>query len=156
MARQGEAASYYQMQEPANYPQQPPQYNPNYAPPPGPPPNGHGQQGYGEKTTFDQTFKLERPRYHDWWAGLLLIAVFVGFAATSGIVLQGYSRTISFNGGIYGSRNDFGLDSNTIILFAFVLVVSMILSYVYLWMARVFTKQFICMIDTHAIYGGCC
>jgi hypothetical protein len=37
-------------------------------------------------------------------------------------VIHGYSETIDFNGGIYGSRNTFGLDSNTIILFAFVLV----------------------------------
>lgn len=48
--------------------------------------------------------------------------MFLGFAAVSGIVLHGYSETISFNGGIYGSRNTFGLDGNTIILFAFVLV----------------------------------
>ena len=48
--------------------------------------------------------------------------MFLGYAAVSGIVIQGYSETIDFNGGIYGSKNTFGLDSNTIILFAFVLV----------------------------------
>lgn len=84
MAQQGEAASYYndssqqnnsyQMQEPTNkYPQQPPQYGQHYAPPPGPPPqNGYGQANYGEKPSFDQAFTIERPKWHDWWAGVLV------------------------------------------------------------------------------------
>ncbi|CAI6337579.1 unnamed protein product [Periconia digitata] len=163
MANQGEAAAYYsgapqqgnyyQMQEPSGYPQQhapppPPQYNQNYAPPPpqGVPPqqNGYQQQSYGEKPGFDQTFKIEKPKWNDWWAGLLLIAVFLGYAAVSGIAIQGYSHTKGFNGGgIYNSRNDFGLDTNTIVLFAFVLVVAIVLSYAYMWCARAFTKQFI-------------
>lgn len=79
------------------YSQQPPQYN-NYAPPPGPPMNGNpmaygnGQQSYGEKQSFDQTFAIQKPKYNDWWAGLLFIAVFLGFTAVSGIAIQGYCR----------------------------------------------------------------
>ncbi|KAK7187742.1 putative choline transporter, neither null mutation nor overexpression affects choline transport [Paraphaeosphaeria sporulosa] len=154
MAQRGEAAdyyngapqqnNYYQMQEPAGYPQQPPQYDNNakYGPPSGPPPP-NGQQWGGEKPTFDQAFKVEKPKFNDIWAGLLLIAVFLGYTAVSGIVIHGYSETIDFNGGIYGSKNTFGLDSNTIILFAFVLVMASILSYAYMWCARAFTKQFI-------------
>ncbi|KAL5433007.1 putative choline transporter, neither null mutation nor overexpression affects choline transport [Paraphaeosphaeria minitans] len=154
MAHRGEASdyyngapqhsNYYQMQEPAGYPQQPPQYDNNakYGPPSGPPPP-NGQQWGAEKPTFDQAFKIEKPRFNDIWAGLLLIAVFLGYTAVSGIVIHGYSETIDFNGGIYGSRNTFGLDSNTIILFAFVLVMASILSYAYMWCARAFTKQFI-------------
>jgi hypothetical protein len=62
----------------------------------------------------------------------------------SGLSIRGYAATKSFNGGgIYGSNNDFGLSTNTVILFAFVLVVAFVLSYAYLWGARVFTKQFI-------------
>jgi hypothetical protein len=54
------------------------------------------------------------------------------------------AQTIGFNGsGIYGSQNDFGLDTNTIVLFAFVLTVAVVFSYAYMWMARAFTKQFI-------------
>lgn len=90
MAQQGQAASYYQgapapaqnnnyyqMQEPAGYPQQPPQYAQNYAPPSGPPPpqNGYAQQNYGEKPGFDQAFKIERPKWNDWWAGVLVGAI---------------------------------------------------------------------------------
>lgn len=124
----------------------------NYAPPPQPPPPQNYEQpqapppnyGGGEKVDFEQAFKIEKPKYHDWWAGLLFIAVFLGFAAVSGITIQGYSKTFSFNGGgIYNSRNDFGLTTNTIVLFAFVLASATILSYAYMWAARAFTKQFI-------------
>ncbi|KAF2676424.1 DUF580-domain-containing protein [Lentithecium fluviatile CBS 122367] len=136
------------MQEPANYPppQQPPQYGQNFAPPSGalPQQNGYGQQDYGEKPNFDQKFKIDRPKWNDLWAGILLIAVFLGYTAASGIAIQGYSHTFSFNGGgIYGSQNDFGLSTNTIVLFAFVLAAATVLSYAYMWAARAFTKQFI-------------
>jgi len=60
----GEAAGYYNNPPPANpyHGQQPPapqQYN-------GPPPE------YGEKPMFDQAFKLERPKYNDLWAAILV------------------------------------------------------------------------------------
>ncbi|KAF2019440.1 DUF580-domain-containing protein [Aaosphaeria arxii CBS 175.79] len=98
----------------------------------------------GEKQNFDQAFKIQKPKFNDWWAGLLFIAVFLGFAAVSGIAIQGYVHTFSFNGGgIYNSRNDFGLSTNTIVLFAFVLAVAIVFSYAYMWAARAFTKQFI-------------
>ncbi|KAH7120970.1 plasma-membrane choline transporter-domain-containing protein [Dendryphion nanum] len=165
MATRGEAADYYtnngppqngqqyngqyQMQEP-KYGHEAPPYGQNYAPPSHPPP----QQNYGAPppnygggegpVDFGQAFKIEKPKYHDWWAGLLFIAVFLGYAAVSGITIQGYARTFSFNGGgIYNSRNDFGLSTNTIVLFAFVLLSATILSYAYIWAARAFTKQFI-------------
>ena len=90
MAHAGEAAnyyngqqdSYYQMQSPAKYPppQQypppqhppPPQYGQNYGPPP-PQQNGT-MPGYGnsEKQDFEQTFKIESPKWNDWWAGVLV------------------------------------------------------------------------------------
>lgn len=58
----GEAANYYNNNtrpEPANpYGQQ--QNN-------GPPP-----PQYSEKPMFDQAFKLERPKYNDLWAGILV------------------------------------------------------------------------------------
>lgn len=85
MAQRGEAAdyysgapqqsNYYQMQEPAGYPPQPPQYEnaQKYGPPVGaPPPPPNGQQNWGEKPSFEQTFKVEKPKYNDWWAGLLV------------------------------------------------------------------------------------
>jgi hypothetical protein len=59
----------------------------------------------------------------------------------SAITIRGYSNSNS--GGIYGNANQFALNSNTIILFAFVLGMATLLSYAYMWAARAFTKQFI-------------
>ena len=62
----------------------------------------------------------------------------------SGISLQGYASNKGFNGGgIYHNKNHFGLTTNTIVLFAFVLAVAFAFSWLYFTMARVFTKQFI-------------
>jgi hypothetical protein len=150
MARQGESADYYNdggaPQQPAPvYGQQPPQYGHNYGPPQGAPPqqqNGYQQDGYStDSKTFEQQFKLDKPKYNDLWAGLLFIAVFLGYVAVSAITIRGYSNSNS--GGIYGNANQFALNSNTIILFAFVLGMATLLSYAYMWAARAFTKQFI-------------
>jgi len=157
MAQRGEAQDYYTgggapqqpqgaYQEGPKYGQQPPQYGQKYGPPQGPPPqqqNGYQQNGYGnDSKTFEQQFKLDKPKYNDWWAGVLFIAVFLGYVAVSVISIRGYSNQNS--GGIYGNANQFALNSNTVILFAFVLGMATILSYAYMWAARAFTKQFIC------------
>lgn len=101
MANRGEAAGYYNSAPAPNpypppegepkYGQPPPQYGQQYAPPPGPPTNG--QQGYGEKPSFDQTFVVQKPKYNDWWAGVLFIAVFLGYTAVSGIAINGYCKS---------------------------------------------------------------
>ena len=70
-----------------------------------------------------------------------LIITFLGFAAVSGLSLHGYASAPK--GGIYDASNRFALNSNTFILFAFVLVVAFVLSWLYLLAARAFTKQFI-------------
>ena len=70
--------------------------------------------------------------------------MFCGFTAVSDICLYGYSSTKGFNGGgIYDSGNDFSLNTNTIVLFAFVLCVAFAFSWLYFTMARAFTEQFI-------------
>ncbi|OAL47885.1 DUF580-domain-containing protein [Pyrenochaeta sp. DS3sAY3a] len=125
--------------------QQPPQYGQNFAPPQGPPPpqQGYGQQGHGDnKQSFEQTFKISKPKYNDLWAGLLLILVFLGYVAVSVISIRGYSANNN-SGGIYGNANQFALNSNTVILFAFVLGLAVVFSFAYMWVARAFTKQFI-------------
>jgi hypothetical protein len=168
MAQQGQAASYYsgapqqpqdayyQGQQQPQYAQQPPQYGQNYAPPPqGPPPQqqfGYQQDGYGaDSKTFEQQFKVDKPKYNDWWAGLLFIAVFLGYVAVSAISIRGYSNSNS--GGIYGNANQFALNSNTVILFAFVIGMATLLSYAYMWAARAFTKQFIWITGILSKYG---
>jgi hypothetical protein len=66
--------------------QQPPYQQPPNMPPPnnGPPPANGG--GYGdEKVTFDQSFKIQKPKWNDLWAGILVgrlvLLVFVAFDA---------------------------------------------------------------------------
>ncbi|KAI9795071.1 MAG: putative choline transporter, neither null mutation nor overexpression affects choline transport [Peltula sp. TS41687] len=104
----------------------------------------NGIPSEGEKLTFDQRFKVEKPRWHDLWAGILLILTFVGFVAVSGLTIQGYAATKGFNGGgIYGGSNSFGLSTNTVVLYAFVLLVALVISWLYFNLARAFTKQFI-------------
>lgn len=157
MAQQGEAAGYYNnsdgqkgyaMQPPQNggWGQQQSQPYYNNAPPPQqdyngmPPPPSYGQNlnyGADQKPSFDQAFKIEKPKWNDLWAGLLFLAVCAGFVAVSGIAIQGYAATKGFNGGgIYGSNNDFGLDTNTIVLFVFCLAVALVLGYGYVALAR--------------------
>ncbi|KIV97206.1 hypothetical protein PV10_00982 [Exophiala mesophila] len=150
---QGPPQGYQQPFQPS-YQQQPPQqsYPLQDVPPQQPDPkyNQHPPD-YGQytppqegKETFQETFKIQKPKYNDIWAGLLYIAVFCGFVAVSGISLQRYSRYHSFNGGgIYGSSNDFSLDTNTLILFVFVLAVGFVVSWAYFLAARAFTKQFV-------------
>lgn len=97
-----------------------------------------------EKATFEQSFKVARPKFNDLWAGILFLIFFGGFVAVSGISIQGYATTKGFNGGgIYDSHNDFGLDTNTIVLFIFCVASALILSYGYVLLARFFTKQLI-------------
>ncbi|KAH7162130.1 plasma-membrane choline transporter-domain-containing protein [Dactylonectria estremocensis] len=131
-----------------NYQQQPPpppqQYQQSY-----PPPNGNGyttaqaMEG-GEKHSFDQTFNVPKPKYNDLWAGILFLLFFAGFIVVSAIAIRGYATNFSFSGGgIYNAGNDFSLNTNTLILFVFCLVVALVLSYAYVWVARLFPKQFI-------------
>jgi hypothetical protein len=71
------------------YTQAPPQYDNQY----GPRLDAfHGN----EKPTFEQAFKVDKPKLNDWWAGLLLLLVFGGFVAVSGIALQGYGEFPQF------------------------------------------------------------
>lgn len=54
------------------------------------------------------------------------------------------AATKGFEGGsIYGGSNDFGLDTNTLILFVFCLACALVLSFGYLFVARTFPKTFI-------------
>ena len=78
----GEADAYYKGQPQQQYPMQPgPGYQQNGASnyQQAPPVYGSGPQ-YGDgaaplvdgKQTFDQAFKLDKPKYNDLWAGILV------------------------------------------------------------------------------------
>jgi hypothetical protein len=104
----------------------------------------NNQEFGGPPPTFEETFKISKPKYNDLWAGILLILVFCGFIAVSVITLNGFDNTYGTSGGgIYNNSNTFSLDSNTMILFAFVLAVAFVFSFAYIWLARAFPKQFI-------------
>ncbi|KAL8677749.1 MAG: hypothetical protein Q9186_005859 [Xanthomendoza sp. 1 TL-2023] len=118
------------------YQQPPPNYGQNY--------QDTVQAGGGGKQTFEQAFKIDKPKYNDLWAGILLILTFLGFVAVSGLSLQGYSSNKHVSGGgIYHAPNDFSLNTNTMILFAFILAIAFVFSWAYFTAARAFTKQFI-------------
>ncbi|KAI1332198.1 duf580 domain-containing protein [Xylariaceae sp. FL0255] len=97
-----------------------------------------------EKLMFEDAFKLERPKYNDLWAAILFLLVSLGFVAVSGLAIHGYAADKrTFGNTIYDSSSQAGLNTNTIILFAFVLAVAVILSYGYVLLARAFPKAFI-------------
>ncbi|KAL2863669.1 plasma-membrane choline transporter-domain-containing protein [Aspergillus lucknowensis] len=159
-AFRGQAASYYNPDQSFQQPQQP-GYNNGFNPsqanaeyqhngssndrgpepkPPYEPPPTYNQAVYG----FDDAFKVEKPKFHDLWAGLLLIAVFLGYVAVSGVAIYRYSKYKGFNGtGIYDSSNSVSLDTNTLVLFIFVLCVALAFSWAYFLGARHFPKLFI-------------
>lgn len=73
-----------------------------------------------------------------------MIAVFLGYVAVSGLTIHSYASHKSFSGGgIYDSANDFSLNTNTLVLFIFVLCVALAFSWAYFLGARYFTKTFI-------------
>ncbi|KAJ5240004.1 hypothetical protein N7468_004623, partial [Penicillium chermesinum] len=130
--RGGQSASYGNDNTPNPVPESKPPPYPDAVDPPPP------------YTTFDEAFKIERPKYHDIWAGLLLIAVFLGYVAVSGYTIHSYATNKGFSGGgIYDAGNDFSLNTNTLVLFVFVLCVALAFSWAYFMGARYFTKAFI-------------
>ena len=113
------------------YSQQPPSYGENFNAP------------QDNKQDFAQTFVVQKPKYNDLWAGILLILTFCGFVAISGLSIDRYSKYKGFSGEIYNNTNSFSLNGNTIILFIFVLVVALVCSWAYFFAARAFTKAFV-------------
>ncbi|KAK3995115.1 plasma-membrane choline transporter-domain-containing protein [Cladorrhinum sp. PSN332] len=165
---QGEAANYYnqnqppqppnsyQMQPQGYYNQPPPpqsnEYHSGYTPVPNNngsyPPPSYPPQGVdpklGPPPSYDEVFAVQKPKWNDLWAGILFLATCAGFVVVSAISIQGLSLTKNVNsGGIKGQTNTFGLTTHTIWLFAWVLIAAIVLSYGYMWVARKFTKQFI-------------
>ncbi|PFH57097.1 hypothetical protein XA68_15515 [Ophiocordyceps unilateralis] len=115
----------YPPQDAYNHPQ------PSYAPPP--PYSFNPPQPNDDKYSFEQAFKIDGPKYNDLWAGILFLLVFAGFVFVSAFSIRGWST----RGG------SVAVPSNTVVLFAYILLVALVLSYVYVWMARLFPIQFI-------------
>jgi hypothetical protein len=59
----------------------------------------------------------------------------------SGFAINAYRLTYAFQGsGIYSDTNTFSLNSNSVILFAFILGTAFFIAALYFFLARVFTK----------------
>lgn len=98
----------------------------------------------GDGQTFEQQFKVDKPKINDPIFIVVFLAVLGGFCAVAGITLKSYSGSKSFQGGsIYDGNNGFSLNTNTMVLFAFIAVVAVVLSILYYVCARMFTRKFI-------------
>ncbi|CDK27676.1 unnamed protein product [Kuraishia capsulata CBS 1993] len=93
--------------------------------------------------TFEDTFKLENPVYHDIPFTILFIATCAGFLVVAGISLKSYHSHTSYSGtSIYGT-NSLTLNGNTLILLAFVIVMGLVLALLGMVLAYTYPKQFI-------------
>jgi hypothetical protein len=67
--------------------------------------------------------------------------VFVALCVIGGFSINAYRETYNFQGsGVYDNTNTFTLDSNALILFAFILVMGFVLSFGYFGLAAMFPK----------------
>jgi len=67
----------------------------------------------------------------------------LGFAAVSGLSINGFATNRSFTGDDVDGGSSISLDTNTLILFAICLGVAILLSYGYILLARTFPRPFI-------------
>lgn len=128
----------------------------SYNRPPGPPPpaedpamlESQQETPYVEKPRasedFNEAFKIEKPKYNDKVFAVFFLLVVMAFLILSGIVLNAARETWGYQGGsIYNSLNNFTLNSNTAILFGFVIVISVVLSFLLILFARFAARLFI-------------
>lgn len=110
--------------------------------------NQYQETDYPEKPkeleNFDESFKVEKPRFNDWPFALFFLLTFAGLFVVAGICLHALKLTWHFQGGsIYDSGNQFTLNTNTIVMFAFVVVISVVLSALVIVYARLAARLFI-------------
>lgn len=98
----------------------------------------------GVSNNFDELFKISKPKFNDWPFTIFFLLVVAGFIAVAGITVNALRATANFQGGgIYNSGNKFALNTNTVILFGFIVVVSLVLSFLIILYARAAPKTFI-------------
>ncbi|EGV61534.1 DUF580-domain-containing protein [Yamadazyma tenuis ATCC 10573] len=123
--------------------------NENYNPPNYPTTNNYDyENNYDEKPesnqNFDEAFKVTKPRFNDWPFTIFFLLVVAGFIGVGGITLNALRETFDFQGtSIYNSGNKFSLNTNTIILFAFIIALSLVLSTLIIVYARMAPRVFI-------------
>lgn len=93
---------------------------------------------------FDESFHVQKPKFNDWPFSVFFVLVCAGFVAISSITLNALRQTYSFQGSsIYNNANLFTLNTNTLILFSFIVVVSVVLSAAIIVYARLAPRLFI-------------
>lgn len=112
-----------------------------------------GNNNYDEKyesvpnpqgETFDEAFKVEKPKYNDWPFSVFFLLTVAGFVAIAVITIRAYSNNYSEQGsGIYTSQSTFTLNSNTVILFIFAILISLVIAVSTLMLARIHPRGFI-------------
>ncbi|PSK41257.1 hypothetical protein C7M61_000933 [Candidozyma pseudohaemuli] len=106
--------------------------------------NGPFSEKPNQSENFDEAFKVAKPKLNDWPFTLFFIATVAGFIVVAVIVLRALKQTWDFQGGsIYDNANTFTVNSNTIIMFAFSIVIAVVLSILMLVLARYQAKWFI-------------
>lgn len=118
-----------------------PQYGgSSYAPPPGPPPQAYGSD---QKSPYEGGRFTPKKRIHDPIFLVLFIAQFVGFVIISAIVLSDWVKHGGLGGGVGGDGNtgtSVTLNRHTVYLLLFVAGAAVLLSTLYLMLARIFTR----------------
>lgn len=130
----------------------------NYPPPPNPP-NYQGQETHGDienqqekyyanapqpSQNFEESFKVDKPKFNDWPFAVFFWLVVAGFIAVAGITLRALKNTYGTQGSsIYNSTNTFTLNTNTLILFGFIVVMGVVLSVGIIVYARLAPRVFI-------------
>jgi hypothetical protein len=93
---------------------------------------------------FDQAFKVTKPKFNDWPFAVFFYATVCGFIAVAVITLRALKQTYGFQGSlIYDSANTFTMNTNTLVLFAFIIVVGVVGSFLIILYARMAPRIFI-------------
>ncbi|KAI0332325.1 DUF580-domain-containing protein [Cubamyces sp. BRFM 1775] len=113
-----------------------------YAPPPPQPPYGGGGYGGDTKSPYEGERFKPKKRINDPIFLILFIAQLVGFIIISVITLSKFGNAGGLGGGVGsdGTGGDITLNYHTVILLLFVTGAGLLLSAIYLLLARAFTK----------------
>ncbi|GBL50361.1 pH nine-sensitive protein 1 [Candidozyma auris] len=106
--------------------------------------NGPFSEKPNNSENFDDAFKVQKPKFNDWPFALFFLATVCGFIAVAVITVRALKDTWSFQGGsIYDNNNTFTLNTNTVIMFAFSIVIAVVLSVLMIVIARLQARWFI-------------
>lgn len=120
-----------------------------------PPPINYNTKPQESGETFNDRFKVEKPKWNDIPFALFFLCVLGGFIAVAVLTLRAWAKTYGFQGhGIYGSNNNYSFDTSAAIMFCFVTVVAFVLAIVLLALIRAFTKFFIYLVFIVSIVVG--